>query len=314
MPVEIRRFGDAGKKQEHKRIFLWGDSGGGKTAAIVRADADLDVDLAEVLAGRADPPVGDPGIFLLTHESNGLDTARFVNPAVGWVLAEARPEGESQETKAIDATKEVIRMAMTGELGRLGFHTLVIDGLTEFQRLVKDDIVGDLGRDRANWFSQDDWGYLNERMRLALRLIRALPLHVVCTALEVTRENERTKVVEVMPAFEGRKMHGEVMQYFSAAGRMTRWLRQTEAGDEVEDYAARFSAEARFKVKSCVALRGVVKPCAASWIRVLQGERDAATIVHPQARVVRAAAETPVTTTASTAETTTKAARPRRAS
>lgn len=266
-----RRFG--AEEVEPAHILLWGESGVGKTAAAVRASIDRRVDLDEALDGRAEMQ-GDPGIFLLINERNGLDTARAVNPLLSYELVEA------DEDTALTRIGEVFRWAASGAASREGFHTLVLDGLSELQRIVKDDIAAGLARERSSHFSQDDWGYLNERMRKMLRTIRALPLRVVATALEDTRESGPDGAVRVttQAGFEGRKTGGEAGQFFTAVARAERWTVTDGHGQDVDRYAATFSAPSGTRVKRCLHLRGRVVPCAAAWLDVLAGKLTRADI------------------------------------
>lgn len=276
-----RAFGEEDPEPAH--VLLWGESGTGKTAAAVRASADRAVDLDAVLDGTATLQ-GDRGIFLLINERNGLATARAANPRVTYELVEADDE------KPLARVGEILRWAISGAAAREGVHTLVLDGLTELQRLLKDDIAAGLSRERSSHFSQDDWGFLNERMRKMFRTIRSIPLRVVATALEDTRETgpEGATKVTTQAGFEGRKTGGEAGQFFTAVARSQRWTVTGEDGTDVDRYAATFSAPAGTRVKRCLHLRGRVVPCAAAWLDVLDGKlgrQDVAWV--DQDRVVR---------------------------
>lgn len=267
MPVAITTFEEEPKV--FHRLMLFGEPGTGKTAALVRAEADLDLDIHEVLLGKA-KPVGDPGILFVSSESNGLQTAKLFNPRV-------------RLAKISTATdlREVMEMANSGELEELGIRQVSIDGATEVQRLLKDAIKGANqldkqreGRD-ADRFDQDDWGYLNEKMRGWFRFMRAMQVDVVCSALEMVFENKQTGTIHVCPSFEGTKIPKEAGGYFEAVGRAGK---QEMSTGKIR-YAAQFELAGRYKVKSCGALKGTVKPCAAAWLAVLDGRLAATQIM-----------------------------------
>jgi len=264
------------------RIMLFGKSGSGKTGAAVRAQADLDTDLQEVIAGRT-TMVGDESVFLLATESQGLATARLVNPKLRYALCQD-----------IGATRAVIAAGVDGTLKGMGITRLVVDGATEIQRQIKDDILAGLAdsRDRSNWFSQDDWGYLHERMRGFYHTLRMVELDVVVTALEGALVNEQTKAVHVLPGFEGRK-GGESLQYFEAVGRAHRDVETGPDGAERDTYAVMFTGPSRYEVKGCGPIQGWQKPCAGAWISVLNGAMTADRTALPRRGTPRPPAPVP---------------------
>lgn len=230
------------------QLLVWGKSGTGKTAALVRAAADMDLTYADVADGLV-KPVGDKGVFLLAFERNAIATARTINPDCGTFLAET-----------YDRAVEVIQAARAGELIQAGFTRLAIDGLTELQKLIGDTM------------SQSDptyWNVLIQRTGMMLRTLRSIPMHVACSALEQQKENERTRVVDVAPQFGGRSVPDTATSMMVASGRATR----TGEGSD-ERYVVDFSLNGRYLVKANGSLRGRVKPCVAAWLEVLSGQRD----------------------------------------
>lgn len=241
------------------RFLVFGDTGTGKTGCLVRALADrnLDMESDAVLDGDV-VPQGDPGIFLLATEVNGLATARSFNPKLRYCLVSSKK-----------AAGEVLRAAGAGELSQDGIHTLAVDGGTEIQRLVKDAQIGD---DVGN-AAQDKFDYqlFNESTRKFLRVCRNIPMNLVMSALVRTKGNEETDEQEIWPSFEGGKIPGEAAQYFSAVGYATK-VRITA---EEYRYAVQFSGlPARFKVKSAGKISKALIPCAQAWMAVLDGSLD----------------------------------------
>jgi hypothetical protein len=264
----------------HRSVLLFGESGSGKTAAVCRAAADLDLDLEDIAYGRV-TPVGDDTIFYLALERNGLATARLVNPKIRFTYADPfNEEGRPDSARALATAVSVIRAAATGRLQeRFGTRLLVVDGLTELQRLEKDVIVdgnrsAKEGRSVRDYFDQDDWGFLNEKSRRMLNTLRALPLDLACTALEESYESRQSGVEKMSPKFEGKKISGEAMSFYSACGRMDKIVSTAPDGRELVAYRAMFTGPSRYRVKSNGALLGWQKPCVQAWFQVLNGERD----------------------------------------
>lgn len=306
MSFKVHRFDEPGAQPIHHKFLIVGDSGAGKTIAACRAEADLDLDLDEVWAGSA-KPVGDPEMFYLGFERNSLTAARLINPRIGFQLAELVPEepeagleGVPDPAHALKIATEVIRAAASGELARMGFKRIVVDGITELQRLMKDDIVdgliGDAANEewRENWFSQDDWNFLKEKTRRAANWIRAISsIDVVVTALEDTFESRRAGATQasdkVGPKMEGRD-GAALLQYFEAAGRMERIVVPLAAGRERVEHRVMFTGPSRYKIKPCGPITGWQKPCAAAWGAVLEGRlppdrtriRDSMTVADPE--------------------------------
>jgi hypothetical protein len=261
----------------HHRLMVWGASGAGKTVCAVRAAADLDVDIA---AGGT--PVGDRRCAVLTFERNAIPSIRAANPLASIKLAQTK-----------DEAIQILQAAQAGRLTSAGFTWLVIDGLTELQRLIGDTLVKD---------SDGYWNQLIDRTRLMLRMIRSIPMSVVATALEQSRENEQTKVVSVSPQFEGRNTPDAAMETYSAVGRATR-----EGEGDLSRYVVDFNLASRYRVKPCAELRNRVKPCAAAWMDVLDGKLpyDAIRIARTDrvAATLEPAAASDTTSTAAEAKT-----------
>ena len=170
---------------KHLKVLLFGDSGSGKTYTAASA-------------GSEDFPVA-----ILETEANGMLSIQASNPHAFVVHATSIADVEDfiRDIKSPD-----------GELrGKHGVQAVVIDSLTEIQRLVKEDIVGN------SQASLQHWLLITERMRRLIRAIRDLDLHVVCTCLAATKYDS-DQVKHVVPCFEGQKLHLEAPQYFRAVG------------------------------------------------------------------------------------------------
>lgn len=279
----------------HKSVLLFGESGTGKTAALCRAAVDMHLDFEDVAYKRV-KPVGDPSIFLLALEQNGLATARMINPRIRWALASPfDDDGNPDPGRAIKVATSVFRAAASGRLQEQGIKLLVIDGLTELQRLRKDVIVESnrIDKDRdggRDWFDQDDWGFLNESSRRLMNTTRNLPIDVGISALEGRYETRQKGVEQVSPKLEGKKIPGEAMSFYTACGRATKIEDRRSDGSEHVDFRVMFSGPGRYMVKSSGPVMGWQRPCLQAWMEVLHGTRDPedtrirSTVVDPDGR------------------------------
>jgi hypothetical protein len=233
--VQIMTAGDMDASEINAKVMLFGDPGAGKTWAAVTA----------------------PKPLVLLTEQNGVTSIR-----------ESNPDARIAYVSDIGGVREILSMAYKGELKDMGVRTIVIDSLTEVQRLFKDEIIEQKSAD--NEFTLRDWSILTEKMRKFMRTIRDLPYHVVCTALAKSELEETTGVRYVVPAFEGKKTAAEVAQYFNAVGYMAK-KEVDEDGTKKIIYRAVLEGPSRFMTKPCFPLTGVQEPDMGKWFKALTG-------------------------------------------
>jgi len=217
------------------KILLYGKPGAGKTYA----------------SSRAPKPV-----FLLT-EANGVQSIRVANP-------------EAAVFQARDATslREFMRAAMSGELRRAGFLPLVVDSLTEVQRLLQDDILR-AKSNPADGMTLPDYGLLTERMRGFFRSLRDLDMDVVATALDEETVEEATGEIHVRPAFTGRKTGSDAAQYFNVVGYV--YKNEKRTGEErVVEHRVLLDGPKKYLTKSCHPLGGTLDTNLADWLRLVR--------------------------------------------
>jgi len=244
-----RRAGDVSARDVAAGILIYAPPGAGKTHTAV-------------MGGR-------PLVVLM--ERNGLTTVRRANPDAQVLVVDSVRE-----------VRDVVLAALHGEVGKAGFDRIVFDSLTEFQRMLKDEILSDKGEEGAT-FSLQDWGILTDRMRKFLRTIRSMPIAVVATALAAETQDDTGKVM-IRPAFEGRKTSAEVAQFFSAVGVAIKRVSTSQETKEVTaQYRTMFDGPSTFLTKSCGdGVCGVVDPDVVGWLASMQGgpvavEEDRAT-------------------------------------
>lgn len=248
---------------KHK-ILVVGESGVGKTHALSLCDK----------------------MFLVPTEANGVDTAYRANPKIAMpnfqeLDDDGKVVGVRHYATSMDEVRMCLKAAVDGSLVEAGFTRFGIDGLTECQRLMKDEIVtvyehddeGNVTSVYTKEMSIADWGLLTEKMRRLLRFLRDLPMDVLATALQQVNTDEKTKVRYVQPSFQGQKLPGEVVQYFNAACHISKTEKVEKKGSTTLIRTAMFEGPSRFLIKPCGELTGRVAPDAAMWMRVLKDEQ-----------------------------------------
>lgn len=235
--VGALKFERAGS-QDAQHIFkglLFGQSGSGKSW----------------LAASARKP------FVLLTEENGRQSIRKSNPDAVIVRVDS-----------FAGVRDFIAMAARDKLREHGCQTVVLDSLTEIQRLMKDEIM--TGRPPGEGMTLQDWGELTERMRRMMRTIRNLPYDTVCVALDAFSEEENGPRY-VYPSFEGKKLHNEVVQYFNFAAYVFKRERTSGAnGEKTIEHAAMLEGPSRYLVKPCAPLTGIQRGPMSDWFDTLR--------------------------------------------
>lgn len=80
------------------------------------------------------------------------------------------------------------------------YQAVVIDSLTEIQRVCKDAILESTKRDALQ---MADWGTLALKIERMVRAFRDMPMHLIVTALEDSETDKITGEVKVWPALQG---------------------------------------------------------------------------------------------------------------
>tara|TARA_Y100000114_G_scaffold72390_1_gene66347 strand:- start:6310 stop:7023 length:714 start_codon:yes stop_codon:yes gene_type:complete len=173
----------AGKAQKSTYIkgLIYGESGAGKS----------------YLAATAPRP-----LILLT-EMNGQASIMHSNP-----------EADILHITSSDMLAEVLKDIDENPNDYKQYDTIVIDSITEMQRLIKDKLTAN-GRSPM---SLQLWGKLANNMRALVRRIRSMKKNVICIALQETSIDEENGHRYYKPAFEGRKTSGEIAQFFNFVG------------------------------------------------------------------------------------------------
>lgn len=107
-----------------------------------------------------------------------------------------------------------------------GYKTVVIDSLSELQKLDMFAVMGDEVNKARNPESMDKdvptqraWGKSLERLRRIIRAYKDLPVHTIMTTKLATTTDEQTNVTLYHPALPG-KLRGDAPGFFDVVGLM----------------------------------------------------------------------------------------------
>lgn len=121
-----------------------------------------------------------------------------------------------------DSIKELQEIFWYLKSGQHDRQTVVLDSLSEIQRMSMDEILSDPKRDDK--FDRDtpilqDYGKNTQQLRKLVRAFRDLPMNVVFTCLASERKDETDGSVKVMPDLTP-KLAADVMGYVDVVGYM----------------------------------------------------------------------------------------------
>lgn len=168
------------KEGGYIKFLVIGDTGAGKSHLIATAKKPL----------------------ILLTEANGFAS-----------IAASNPDALIIPCYTMSDFDTALRAIKQGEIK--DFDTLIIDSLTEFQRMIKERIQS---QSKKSYLSQNDWGTLANDMIKYIRAIIRFDCDFIATALIDTTVEEDTGIRYVKPLFEGRKTSSQICTFFTAVG------------------------------------------------------------------------------------------------
>lgn len=229
-------------KDQHVKVLIQGKSGSGKTT------------LGANMPGR---------VAVLLTEANGLQSILAANPDA--LVVRAYDPASLGCTSSYEVVKEFMVLAGSGALD---VDSVVCDSATEVQRIIKTEILREKGvaDDPGYQFTQQDWGMLTERMRRFARMFRDIPYHTMMLTLSEEQRDEDGTLSAVVPQFEGRKLSGEIAQFFSAVGYAYKRTIKVEGQPDDVTFEVLFQGASKWLVKPIRPLKNVEKADPRDWI------------------------------------------------
>lgn len=233
------------KEEVFLRALFYGDPGSTKTRTT--GSAALDERLSPVLYLNAS---GNP-ISIRDYEKQpdivDMEKLPDFNAPYDWLVGGQKPDHVFPKTMGLE---------------RAPYKTVIIDQLTDVQRMAFRVVLGAQSVGPGDFPVKREWAHYNKvlyQMTNFAKLYFSLPMHVIMTALETAKTNEETGSVKYMPSLEGTSIH-EVPGYALLVGRLVPaqtmrpalYKAVVKANDDVEpDYSVVFfKPSSRFLAKN----------------------------------------------------------------
>lgn len=188
-------------------------------------------------------PYGEPGVGK-TYLAGTADDSELTSPVLfldvegGTQTIRDKPEIDVLQVRSMgDIVRAYEQLANIPDGEEMPYKTVVIDSLTELQKLdmreLMDALEREKGADRIDKYvpTLQAWGKSGERVRIIIRSFRDLPCNLIATALLAESHDERTGIVTYYPSLPG-KLRSEIPGFFDIVCHLR--ADDEKEGDEVK--------------------------------------------------------------------------------
>lgn len=248
--LSMRPAGDVGREQIHLKVLIHGMSGAGKT---------------HFAAGARD-------VAVCLVEAQGFGTIRDNHPHA--IVPGVEGADGVPRLRDMREVREFFSLAARGVLAEHGIRSIVIDSITEIQRMMIDEIMQGKAQPGAV-FTKADYGTLGTKMQAFLRMVRDLPYHVIGVCLTDWQQEEGTGRRILAPLVKG-SIQKEISGYFHVTGYAYR-----RQDDDAKDGVGRYimvDGDDRYTCKPYGPLKGVLAPDFNLWLEAIAKNEPLATL------------------------------------
>jgi phage nucleotide-binding protein len=175
-----------------------------------------------------EPGVGKTYLAATAQDSPHTTPVLFLDVEGGTTTIRRRKDVDVKRIKSIDELVQVHKMLHDENDGY--YKTVVIDSLTELQKLDMRDVMKELTQKRPDLDpdvpGMREWGKSAEHIRRIVRGFRDLPLNTVMTALS-NIERDENGVVQYTPSLPG-KLKMEVPGFMDIVGYLSAQIENEE--------------------------------------------------------------------------------------
>lgn len=192
-------------RRDQVNILVYGESGAGKT----------------ILAGSADDVPEMRPVLLIDAEGGTLSLDKYY-PKV--------------DVARITSFQDLQDLYNELHSGRTKYRTVILDSLSEMQKLGMDHIMKVSSSGLMNLMPDSipglkEWGINTEQIRRLIRAFRDLDMHTIVTALIKEDKHPRTGQVTMRPKLSG-QLSAEIPGFLDIVAYM--YVKNVQVGDEIE--------------------------------------------------------------------------------
>lgn len=185
--------------------------------------------------------------------------AKFPKPLIGLTERQAIPTiiGVNPDAKifmieTVENIEEFLAIASSPKLVSKGIESIVVDSLTDIQRILKDGYTAKQTK-RTDITDQDTWGVIIDKTARFARVVRDAIANVAVIVID--QEIAMDVGIVHRPAVSGKKLPNELQQYFNCVGFVRK-----DMADDGKIHSVVFDDGPNYSTKSMKGLDAIEPP------------------------------------------------------